>query len=706
MQERFLFVLLFFLFGLNSLAGNHLTGSLIKVLETGVKGKEKYLTLKKLSKAWAPHDMDSAHFFAGKMLKTARKERDEYYQTDAYELIATLYSAENNYDKSITYLDSARYYSMYKLKDNNSVIYYDILIGSESLTIGNYTGALEKFMEALEIAKKIERYDKVVASYNNIGVVYHYLGDDKTALDYFLKSYETRIKHGLTKNMAYSLNNIGAIYSKYNEHEKALEYHLKALEISRGDNEQYSMLKALTNLGYDYGKQGEFLKAINYYQQALALSSEINDLESKANILSKLGNIYFKNNNRQEAVEMIKKALDISYGIDYKYGITTFSNELGEMYIKTDALKKAKPLLDTALAVAKRINASQEILNAFHVLSKYYYHSGNMQQAYNYRLQYDHLRDSLKVAETNLRIANLKNGFELNRKLDEIKTKQKELDIEKEVSKQRLTIIYLTLIVGILLLVLLAVTIRLYFRIKEKNKRIAGLLQNEKEANKIKDNLISTISHEFRTPLSIISTNVQMVMDMGGEMDKEMKQETAGFVFNSISNLTEMINNFTILDKKKLLVYNPSTINPGEYIKQLVNELNTLPEYNNRIVLELKSGCEQAKLDKSLIRHIVRNLLVNALKFSEDEVMLALEEKDETISIRVIDKGIGISEKDIPKIFDNFYRAPNARFIKGTGMGMSVVQRCVKLMSGEIKIKSETGVGTKIAVILPCNYKQ
>lgn len=685
----------------------------MNVLEAGVKGKEKYLTLKKLSKAWAPHDIDSAHYYASKMLETARKERNEYYQTDAYELIASLYSAENNYDKAITYLDSARYYSMHKLKDDNSVIYYDILIGSTSLSTGNYTDALEKFMDALEIAKKIERYDKVVASYNNIGAVYYYLGDDKAALDYFLKSYEIRIKHGLTKNMAFSLNNIGAIYSKYNEHEKALEYHLKALEISQGDNEQYSMLKALTNLGDDYGKQGEFLKAINYYQQALTLSSEINDLENKANILSKLGNIYFKNDNRQKAVEMIKKALDISYGIDYKYGITSFSNELGEMYIKTDALKKAKPLLDTALAVAKRINASQEIINALHVLSKYYYHSGNMQQAYNYHLQYDHLRDSLKVAETNLRVANLKNGFELNRKLDEIKTKQGELDIEKEVSKQRLTIIYLTLIVGVLLLVLLTVTIRLYFRIKEKNKRIsenrnqiAVLLQNEKEANKIKDNLISTISHEFRTPLAIISTNVQMIMDVGGEMDKEMKQETAGFVFNSISNLTEMLNNFTILDKKKLLVYNPSLINPVEYIKQLVNELNTLPEYNNRIVLELKSGCEQAKLDKSLIRHIVRNLLVNALKFSEDKVTLVLENKDETISIRVIDKGIGIPEKDIPKIFGNFYRAPNAKFIKGTGMGMSVVQRCIKLMSGEIKIKSETGVGTIITVILPCNHKQ
>jgi len=681
----------------------------MNVLGSGVKGKEKFITLKKISNTWVPTNTDSAFHYAQKMLETARKERNEYYQTDAYELLASLYSTINDYDNAITYLDSARYYSMHKLKDDNSVIYYDIIIGSTYLSTGNYSDALEKFLDALDIAIKIKRYDKVVASYNNIGAVYYYLGDDKMALDYFLKSYEIRIEHGLTKNMAFSLNNIGAIYSKYHELDKALEYHSKALEISKKDGDKYNMLKALTNFGDDYGKQADYSRAISYYRKALTLSSELNDLENKANILSKLGNIYFKNGNRQKAIEMMKKALAISYDINYKYGITSFSNEFGEMYIKSDALKKAKPLLDTAFEVAQRINASQEIINALNILSNYYYRSGEMRKAYDFRVQYEHLRDSLKVAETNLRVANLKNGFELKRKLDEIKSKQNELDIEKEVSKQRLIIIYLTLIVGVLLLVLLTVTIRLYFRIKEKNKRIsenrnqiAALLQNEKETNKIKNNLISMISHEFRTPMAIISSNVQMLREMGEQMDKKMKEESAGYIINAISNLTEMMNNFSVLDKKTLLTYHPALMNPEEHIVQLVNELNTLPEYSGRIVLEINSHCKEAEMDQSLIRHIVRNLLVNALKFSSKTVTLTLKSDDHSFYMTVADRGIGIPEAELTRIFDNFYRASNAENTKGTGVGITVVQRCVKMMGGDISINSQLGAGTTVAVTLPC----
>ncbi len=710
MQRRWLFILSLLLFGYYATAQNRLADSLLNELNGETEEISRLKLLKQLSGAWKQKNSDSSFYFANQMLALARKKQNNYYIADAHELLSNLYHRQNNHKKAVLSLDSARYYSFYKLKDDNSVIYYDILLGSTYLSTGNYSNALENFIESLEIARKIKRYDKVVASYNNIGAVYYYLGDDQTALDYFLKSYEIRIKHGLTKNMAFSLNNIGAIYSKYNEHKKALEYHLKALEISKRDGDKYSMLKALTNLGDDYGKHLEYSKSIQYYHKALKLSDALNDTENRANILSKMGNIYFENGNKMRAVEMVNKAVEISYNIDYKYGITSFSADLGNMYVKLGELKKAKPLLNTALNVARQINASREIVVALNYLSKYYYQKKNMYRAYNYRLQYDHLRDSLKVAETNLRIANLKNGFELNRKLDEIKVKQNELNVEKKISRQRLLIIYLIGVAGALLLVFLWVTIRLYNRIKEKNKhiseknaQISGLLEKEQETNKIKDTLISTISHEFRTPLAIISTNVQMIIDMGDQMDMEMKEETAGFVSNSISNLTEMLNNFTILDKKKLLVYNPVIINPAEYIKQLVNELNTLPEYNNRIVLKLKPGCEQAKLDKSLIRHVVRNLLVNALKFSEEKVTLMLESKNNTIVIEVSDKGIGIPEEDISKIFGNFYRASNAKFTKGTGMGMSVVQRCIKLMSGKVEINSKKGVGTNITVMLPCN---
>lgn len=692
-------------------AHNQPTDSLKALLASEQNEVSKLKLLKQLSLSWCGTNMDTAFHYGNRMLNFAREKHSIYYITDAHELLSRLYKIQHNYRQTLIHLDSARYYS-FKLKDDNSVIYYDIIIGNLCLTLGKYSDALEKFMEAKKMAEKINRPDKVVAALNNIGSVYYYLGDDKTALDYFIKSYNIRIKNKITKNIAFSLNNIGAIYSKYGDFKNALKYHQKALAISRAQKDQYSILKSLINLGYDYRLTDSLNRAESYYDKALQLSIAINDLETKANILSKMSNLSFNRQSTDLAVRQANEALLLSRKINYQSGIATFSLQLGQYYLKLNRLDKAEPYLKTALTVAQSNKSGEDFMASLHALSNYYNQKNDPLKAYQYLQQYMYVSDSANKAETNLKIANLENRFELNRKIEAFEKKQQELTAEKQISKQRLSIIHLTTAIGILLLMMLLFIVWLYTRINEKKKKISEnnaqikvLLDNEKTLNKINNNLISTISHEFRTPLSIISSNVQMILEMEKQMDENMKQQSSGFVLEAVNNLTGMLNNFSVLDKKSILTFNPEKTNPARYCKQLVSELNTLPEYRGRIAMVENLQCTEGIIDKSLIRHIVRNLLVNAIKFSpeDQQVLFTIETTADHLILTITDKGIGIPEDEIDKIFTNFYRATNSSQTKGTGVGLAVVMRCVELHHGAIKVNSKQGEGTSITVTLPCH---
>ena len=108
-------------------------------------------------------------------------------------------------------------------------------------------------------------------------------------------------------------------------------------------------------------------------------------------------------------------------------------------------------------------------------------------------------------------------------------------------------------------------------------------------------------------------------------------------------------------------------------------------------------------IDARITRHILTNLLSNALKYSQTSqtVTLKVQQQSQQIILSVSDHGIGIPEADRDRLFEAFHRGGNVDFIPGSGLGLTVVQKCVELHGGHIRIASEEGVGTTIRVSLP-----
>jgi len=672
----------------------------------------KLKTLKKISKVFNSTCNDSAMYHAQKMLTLAKEKQILYYISDAYDLISNIYEQNGELEECVVSIDSAKHYANL-IVDPVGVMYFATNEGSVYMKMGRYFEALQSFEEVRNIGEKINRPGRVAAALNNIGAVYHFLGDDETSLDYFIQSYELRLENDLKEKLAYSLNNIGAVYSKYGNYHEALEYHKKALQTSISENDDYNYLVALINIGLDYDLLNNFDSSLEYYKKALKEAKDQGDNTSQAHVMERMSSIYSEESDIESALPLLIKALEISKAGGNNYDIASFSNSLGIIYLKDHDYKAALPLFTSGLDIAKQINASKVIADIYKSLTAYYYSTDNSEKAFSYQKLFDAKRDSLYRVETDLKIANLKNRFELNQKLKELELKEIELTSEKKISSERLSIIYIVGITVIILFILLLYILFLYRKIwyqkrliSESEKKVKELLEKEKELGKLKTQLISTVSHEFRTPMAIISSNAQILRDYNSSMDNEMRQETLKYIQGGVVNMTSMMQNFEVLDKNTILEFKPEEINLNESLTNIANELQSLPVYNNRITISYNLNVQSVVMDKGLITHIVRNLLINALKFSGNkQVKFDFKNNANNVVLTIIDNGIGMSKEDISKIFENFHRGSNVENIKGTGVGMSVVKRCVDLHGGQIIIDSDQGLGTTIQVTLPFEIK-
>ena len=239
----------------------------------------------------------------------------------------------------------------------------------------------------------------------------------------------------------------------------------------------------------------------------------------------------------------------------------------------------------------------------------------------------------------------------------------------------------------------------------EKTKEeLNEALEKEKELSELKSRFVSMASHEFRTPLATILSSLSLVTKYGANNDTEKQSKHIGKIKSSISNLTDILNDFLSVSKLEegKTSNNPEKFNLTELISDIMFDMQPLTKAGQNFKYH-NSGNEIVTLDKKLIQNILFNLISNAIKFSHEEKSIEIKteiEKD-FVKISVIDKGIGISKEDQKHLFERFFRGHNATHIQGTGLGLHIVTQYAELMNGKIDFKSEEGKGTTFAITFP-----
>jgi signal transduction histidine kinase len=166
-----------------------------------------------------------------------------------------------------------------------------------------------------------------------------------------------------------------------------------------------------------------------------------------------------------------------------------------------------------------------------------------------------------------------------------------------------------------------------------------------------------------------------------------------------VNHLTEILEEFLSVGKLEdgKLEVHPTEFSVGEFIKDILSDFST---YGQAIRFELGEdfSCFQ---DASILRKVIFNGLSNALKFSQREVVLQVKLQGTFVELRIIDQGIGISDEDKKHLFERFFRGGNATVIQGTGLGLHLVDRYMRLLGGKVEITSELNKGTELLIQFP-----
>jgi PAS domain S-box-containing protein len=240
---------------------------------------------------------------------------------------------------------------------------------------------------------------------------------------------------------------------------------------------------------------------------------------------------------------------------------------------------------------------------------------------------------------------------------------------------------------------------------KLAEESMARALEREKELSELKSRFVSTVSHEFRTPLASIFSNAQLLHRYLSKWDEEKRNLSFKRIFESVNMMTSMLENVSLIGKEQSgrFSFRPEIINLNDFAKQIVEESQLTLNETNRVNLTISHDFSKVLLDQILLRHILINVISNAIKYSpgKPSVDFTIQKSKRFIEFIVEDSGVGIPTKELDKIFDPFFRASNSDEFPGTGLGMSIVKQCVSTHGGTISIQSELGVGTKVSILIP-----
>jgi PAS domain S-box-containing protein len=266
-------------------------------------------------------------------------------------------------------------------------------------------------------------------------------------------------------------------------------------------------------------------------------------------------------------------------------------------------------------------------------------------------------------------------------------------------------------------------------RASEENLRIA--LDAERQLNLLKTSFVGMVSHEFRTPLGIISTATELLTRHHDKLSTDQRSQYTGSIMTAVKRMTGMMEHILLLariDSGKV-VLDRREIDLTTWLPRLLQEIKTAcpskdicpnsgqathasaderetacpTEHEIRLEIDPSDALRHARLDESLLHHIAGNLFSNACKYSPSgtPIDIALHHHGTQLVLTIRDHGIGIPEDEQAHLFDGFFRGSNVGNLPGTGLGLAITRRCVELLGGTVDLHSRHGDGTTFTVTLP-----
>jgi signal transduction histidine kinase len=242
---------------------------------------------------------------------------------------------------------------------------------------------------------------------------------------------------------------------------------------------------------------------------------------------------------------------------------------------------------------------------------------------------------------------------------------------------------------------------------KQSEVQLQQSLDKERQVSALKTRFVSTISHEFRTPLAGILLSVDMLTRYFDRITSEKRLNELHKIRVRVNELTDLMNDFLTQSESQSAVgrFNPKVMDIAELCRSIASEMEFIASATSRarIIRNINVHDAMVSGDLKLLRYVIRNLVSNAIKYSPKDSPITVDVycESEAVVIAVSDKGIGIPESEQESLFTPFFRASNTTTISGTGIGLSIVREFIEAHNGKVSVESRQNEGSTFTVRLP-----
>jgi signal transduction histidine kinase len=587
---------------------------------------------------------------------------------------------------------------------------------------GDYTNALKYESVGLQAAISSKDSVSIATSHNNIGNFYYELGEYDEA--YYFLTYAYKVLKRSAKNESdsitanISLHNLGRVFKELGQYRIALK-HLRASRINSKllddkEGEPYS----LDEIGDVKLRMKQYDSALHYLNLSVVEANKLLEnggsitlREDQSKTFSKIAKAYLGKKNYNKALAYYDSTFNLHNLASNKFGIAEVELGRAAVYEQQGKTDEAMTYITKALALAKEIKARVIEISCYKLLATLWETKGDNKKALNYFKQFHVLEDSLYSNEIQQKIVRDQIGFETE-KLDHriaALTMQEEGRLSQLKKSEFISNI---LVVVVALSAILLVTV---YRSGQRRKQInLLLLQHQEEMqkrseeleqlNEVKDKFFSIISHDLRSPINALA-GLMDLLDKGAITPEELPVAVKELRsrFNHTRSLMNNLLDWTVLQMDKMHLQASNVA-----LKKIVDEnIELMGSVQNKHVNMINRVPETAigYADSNTINLVIRNLITNAIKFTNDggEIVVAAEEKGNELVVSVKDNGIGMSADIQKKLFDkvNPYSTRGTANEKGTGLGLILCKEFVEKNGGRIWVEANVDKGSTFWFTLP-----
>lgn len=626
------------------------------------------------------------------------EESSEYKK----ELSSKLYTIRNE-DSLLIFLQQF----VEKDDDIGKMVVYKQL-GSRQREDARFSDAISSHQQGLEIALKLKDTIEIVQGMNNLGTNFRRIGAHSEASQYHYQAlHYAESWSGLhtpigTKNRVVCLNGIGNIslmLGYYNDAEKkfreALKYEIK-LESSIGQAINYANLGAI----FDIREQND--SAYIYFHKSLEQNKIARSDMGVGLCLIHLGELYEKEQKYDLARAEYKKAYELMDQISDKWHWLEACLSIARIHLITGNVIEFNQYIQLAERTANEIESPEHLAGVYILKHDYDIKKGNHLLALKHYKLHKAMRDSVQGIQKANRYMDIRVGFEQNKST--LRFQQMEAASKMEQQKRE----YIIFISWLIIIVSFIITVLFYYAYRQRTRSNTIL----KKLEETRTDFFTNITHEFRTPLTVIQGLNRQMQEKKNLTEKENTAFREAIDRQS-NNLLNLVNQLLDIAKLKRGTDDPQW-KRGNIIAYLQMIAETFRLYADQKDLNLMFysfiTAEEMDFIPLYIDKIICNLLSNAIKHTDSggkiDFVVSKGQRSDTITIRIADTGEGIPEEDLNRIFEMFYQSPQSKNSSGTGIGLAFTQMMVEKMKGKVEVESHLRQGSVFTINLPLRNKQ